>query len=414
MGSTTSSLAQAARFVDDGVETRTSRDQIETEDSLALYIKSREEYSESALSDLAASGLLDDEYRPVLQRAKHVSYLRKGLSHLPAGYACLDASRPWLCYWIIHALALLDAPPTDCFSRCVDTLKRCQHPDGGFGGGPAQNAHTAPTYASVLALFTCGNEAAYDSIDRPALYRFFMRCKDAKVGAFRVEGKDGEVDTRGLYTVLAVSSMLNMLTPELVEGVAEFVGRCQTYEGGIGGFPGNEAHGGYSFCGLAALVILDRFDVIDVEAFAHWIVTKQMRFEGGYQGRTNKLVDACYSFWQGAIPALLMHAKGSWECEVPLQDSMRLQEYIVLACQQREGGLRDKPGKSRDYYHTCYALSGLSVAQHVGEGECVVFGAPGNLLQKTDPVYNVRADKLEKGMAYFKERPARHEDLMKV
>lgn len=26
-----------------------------------------------------------------------------------------------------------------------------------------------------------------------------------------------------------------------------------------------------------------------------------MRFEGGFQGRTNKLVDGCYSFWQAAI-----------------------------------------------------------------------------------------------------------------
>ncbi len=25
-----------------------------------------------------------------------------------------------------------------------------------------------------------------------------------------------------------------------------------------------------------------------------------MRYEGGFQGRTNKLVDGCYSFWQGA------------------------------------------------------------------------------------------------------------------
>ena len=24
-----------------------------------------------------------------------------------------------------------------------------------------------------------------------------------------------------------------------------------------------------------------------------------MAFEGGFQGRTNKLVDGCYSFWQG-------------------------------------------------------------------------------------------------------------------
>lgn len=26
-----------------------------------------------------------------------------------------------------------------------------------------------------------------------------------------------------------------------------------------------------------------------------------MRYEGGFQGRTNKLVDGCYSYWQGAI-----------------------------------------------------------------------------------------------------------------
>ena len=27
------------------------------------------------------------------------------------------------------------------------------------------------------------------------------------------------------------------------------------------------------------------------------------------------------------------------------------------------GGLRDKPGKPRDFYHSCYALSGLSISQ---------------------------------------------------
>lgn len=26
-----------------------------------------------------------------------------------------------------------------------------------------------------------------------------------------------------------------------------------------------------------------------------------MKYEGGFQGRTNKLVDGCYSFWCGAI-----------------------------------------------------------------------------------------------------------------
>ena len=30
-----------------------------------------------------------------------------------------------------------------------------------------------------------------------------------------------------------------------------------------------------------------------------------MTMEGGFRGRTNKLVDACYSFWQGAACALV-------------------------------------------------------------------------------------------------------------
>jgi protein farnesyltransferase subunit beta len=36
-------------------------------------------------------------------------------------------------------------------------------------------------------------------------------------------------------------------------------------------------------------------------------VHRQMRFEGGFQGRTNKLVDGCYSFWQGGLFPLVNH-----------------------------------------------------------------------------------------------------------
>lgn len=44
-----------------------------------------------------------------------------------------------------------------------------------------------------------------------------------------------------------------------------------------------------------------------------------------------------------------------------------LQEYVLLAAQRPEGsggGLRDKPTKRPDLYHTCNNLSGLSIAQH--------------------------------------------------
>lgn len=43
-------------------------------------------------------------------------------------------------------------------------------------------------------------------------------------------------------------------------------GSCQTYEGGFGGEPWNEAHGGYAFCAVAALAILDSLHLADVDA----------------------------------------------------------------------------------------------------------------------------------------------------
>ncbi|KAL8182954.1 UNVERIFIED_CONTAM: hypothetical protein K2H54_009225 [Gekko kuhli] len=46
----------------------------------------------------------------VLQREKHFHYLKRGLRQLTDAYECLDASRPWLCYWILHGLELLEEP----------------------------------------------------------------------------------------------------------------------------------------------------------------------------------------------------------------------------------------------------------------------------------------------------------------
>jgi prenyltransferase beta subunit len=73
----------------------------------------------------------------------------------------------------------------------------------------------------------------------------------------------------------------------------------------MGGEPGNEAHGGYTFCGLAALVMAERADAVDLPRLLHWACSRQGWAEGGFNGRTNKLVDGCYSFWQGGLFALL-------------------------------------------------------------------------------------------------------------
>ena len=95
----------------------------------------------------------------MLNRLKTIPFLKKGLKDLSEGYECLDASRPWLVYWILHSLELLEEPLSEEEkSSIVKFLANCQDADGGFAGGPDQLAHLAPTYAAVNSLVIIGTE----------------------------------------------------------------------------------------------------------------------------------------------------------------------------------------------------------------------------------------------------------------
>ena len=433
-------------------ESLTLYEQEECEVACAKYLMDFEGISDEQAARMESAGMLDDRRRPRLMRERHVAYLMKGLGGLGGSYVALDASRPWLCYWILHGMDLLDALPEEKIDDCVATLAKCRSPTGGYGGGPQQLAHCAPTYAAALAIAVLGTRRAYESVDRKGLYAFLLSMKDPS-GGFRMHD-DGEVDVRGTYTALAVAALFNVLTPELAAGAAAYALRCQTYEGGFGGEPGVEAHGGYVFCALAALVILNATDAVDLDALERWLARRQTRVEGGFQGRTNKLVDGCYSFWQGGTLALVAHVRRGhtrsdeappglvWRpggrapppappppaddldldldldldgCRGPtLGDERALQRYILLCAQvYPEGGLRDKPGKNRDYYHTCYCLSGLAASQRLygDDASTVVYGDPGNLLHETHPVFNVRVDKVARAAAFFAGLPHTHAEL---
>ena len=75
-----------------------------------------------------------------------------------------------------------------------------------------------------------------------------------------------------------------------------------------------------------------------------------MSYEGGFQGRANKLVDACYSFWMGAIFPIMDYELKMMENKAykvgSLFDPEGLQSYILYLCQELvKGGIRDKPEK---------------------------------------------------------------------
>lgn len=270
----------------------------------------------------------------VLQRDLHVKYLAQILSKdksLPKSFACLNAGRPWICYWAIHGLYLLGAideivgQSPDDVAEMVSFLDSCQHQKfGGFGGGPGQLPHLATTYAAVSALVTLGTEPALAVIDRPKLMNFLLSmCQSEEKGGGMTMHDGGEVDVRGCYCALCVCHVLGMDGRKVVEAcsLGEFVRKCQGHEGGIGGEPGNEGHGGYAFCAYGALALAEASgwlpggtDMIDRGLLVRWVARMQGNIEGGMRGRTNKLVDGCYSMWQGGLCRLLME-RGTAVCQ---------------------------------------------------------------------------------------------------
>ncbi|XP_035223385.1 protein farnesyltransferase subunit beta-like isoform X2 [Stegodyphus dumicola] len=243
------------------------------------------------------------------------------------------------------------------------------------------------------------------------LLQFLLRMKKPD-GSFTLH-KGSESDIRGVYCALSVAKLTNIWCPELIKGTAHWVSRCQTYEGGFGGVPYMEAHGGYTFCGFASLVLMGQENLININNLLRWLVHRQMKYEGGFQGRTNKLVDSCYSFWQGGTFPLMHRVLCLMENETMSTDNWlfnqgALQEYLLVNCQTPHGGLIDKPGKNKDYYHTCYALSGLSIAQHFASGhigKIRVVGNEENELCPTHPVYNLCVQSALEAVEYFKNLP---------
>lgn len=331
----------------------------------------------------------------------HLKYILSSLTNpMSSGYQVLDVNHSWMIYWLLNSYYLIQNPTLEInqsiLDLIVDKISKCiNYPDtlssgvfDGIGGGINQLGHLASTYAAILTLILTDQYELLNSL-RELIRDWLLTLKKnvGSGGASFIMHENGEMDARSTYCALIIINLLNLtnyeddnsieLVDPLIDGVENWLNSCQTYEGGFSNIPNTEAHGGYTYCALASYFLLynnwKQFSSelsttnIDWGKLLEWSVYRQHELEGGVDGRTNKLVDACYGFWIGGLSPLLqliVRSQGQVNHSVKIFDEEKLQQYLLIIAQEETGGFKDKPGKQVDYYHTNYSLSGLSILEH--------------------------------------------------
>jgi protein farnesyltransferase subunit beta len=79
---------------------------------------------------------------------------------------------------------------------------------------------------------------------------------------------------------------------------------------------------------------MNRLNELDVSRLMYWTSRRQVEF-GGFNGRTNKLIDSCYSFWIGGIFNIV---NNYFDNKISVENHLLycqedLQKYILCYCQ---------------------------------------------------------------------------------
>lgn len=302
-----------------------------------------------------------------LHRELHAEYVRQKLLGLSGAEEALYNAQPWIAYWTLHAADVLGVTD-ELYERvspdalgefllaCLKEVKkddgtnsRCgcggredegekqgservllRRPGGipdfgdddddgerlvGFSGGQiAQLPHLGLCYAAVCSLCILARPEYLRALPRAAIKRWILSMRNDD-GSFCMHS-GGEADIRGSYCAAVVAVLLQLDDVRaykdgreevvLTEQTAAFVASCQTHEGGFAcGHNASEAHGAYTHCALASLMLMRHPHLCNYAALRRWLAARQLKFEGGFNGRTNKLVDSCYSYWVGVSHVLL-------------------------------------------------------------------------------------------------------------
>eukprot|EP00794_Sanderia_malayensis_P009861 gene9860-10871_t len=347
----------------------------------------------------------DDDNRPAptpnnkssLQLKKHVKFMQRMVGVIPNAYSALDSSRMTILFFALSGLDVMNS--LDIVKDEKDDIIKWIYaqqviPSGedndelkcGFRGAPSlggefdiqgccvnanvyECGHVAMTYTALCCLIILGDDLS--RVNKKAIING-LKSLQLKDGSFMPVHFGSENDTRFIYCACCISYMLNDWSGINADMIIKYIRNSLSYDHGIGQGPGLEAHGGSTYCALASLVLLNKlqstFNEKQIDDIKRWCLFRQ---KSGFQGRPNKPVDTCYSFWVGASLKLL----GIFDMiNQPLN-----RDYLLDTQHSACGGFSKWPDFHPDVLHTYFGLCGLSL---LGEKDLAPVHAALNITER--------------------------------
>ncbi|XP_045216275.2 geranylgeranyl transferase type-1 subunit beta-like [Mercenaria mercenaria] len=317
-------------------------------------------------------------------REKHIKFFQRCLQILPARYSSLDTSRMTIAFFAISGLDMLNALDTlekdkkniidwiyslqvlpniqesnmnHCgFRGCSSMGNPYDSKQAKDSGIPYDGAHIAMTYTALATLLILGDDLS--NVNREVIL-VALRNLQLQDGSFRPVCEPSENDMRFVYCASCICYMLNDWSGMDVDKAVGYIKNSLSYEGGVGQGPYLEAHGGSTFCAVASLVLMNKLDSAltdrEVKCLKRWCIFRQ---QSGFQGRPNKPIDTCYSFWVGATLQLL-DSYNFVNCQCNRAFLMDTQQHIT-------GGFSKWPSHNPDALHAYFGICGLSLMGEAG------------------------------------------------
>lgn len=332
---------------------------------------------------------------------KHVRFLKRHLTLLPASKQSYDVNRLAIVFYAMATLSSLGEDVSHQYKEniaWIETNYIVRNTDvgklSGFIGSASLNIPGTMTLSlpntlfGLLTILILKDKQFIDKkIDRESLFHFVSQCQLRDTGSFVSvldyhTNQPSPVDAHDLrfsYIAVAILYILGCRTESdfgKYVDVIKLVEYIQNQACDIGGFGTlGEPHAGYTSCALSALALLGKLDAIDPdhrEQTIQWILDRQVsnlgamatndisnewydeNDHGGFQGRENKYADTCYAFW--CLNSLKILEPNFTE----LCDTALVKSYLLDKTQDiLTGGFMKNDEEDADIYHTCLGVATL-------------------------------------------------------